>query len=46
MKTEKMVTIFSRIPESNFRQYFTGIAAQITAVIFPVKHRYRRFFSG
>ena len=41
--TEKTVPVFSDIPALKLGRYFTGIAAEITAAIFPVE---RRYFSG
>ena len=41
--TEKTVAVFSDIPALKLGQYFTGMAAQTTAAIFPV---YCRYFSG
>ena len=37
---------FCDIPALKLGRYFTGIAAETAAAIFPVKRRYRRYFSG
>ena len=38
--------IFFDILASKLGRYFTGIAAETSAAIFPVKRRYRRYFSS
>ena len=38
-----MIPVFLDIPAVKLGRYFTGIAAETTAAIFPVK---RRYFSG
>ena len=43
---EKGPRFFSDIPASQLGRYFTGITAETTAAIFPLKRRQRRFFSG
>ena len=34
------------MPALKVRRYFTGLAAEITATIFPVKRRQHHYFSG
>ena len=44
--TEETVAFFSDIPALELGRFFTGIASETTAAIFPVQRHWRRYFSG